>query len=136
MNKIKIAVVGSILYENKRKIREMIFKLKTEFGDELIIISGGRKNGADVYVKKFTLEFGLDYKEYNPAYTVHNLYSSEPFKMYGKKYHVGYNHMRNKSMIDAVDYVIVFKTDDQLDKDMDNVISYTNKKFKKIIIIN
>ena len=48
---MKIAIVGSRKYTNKRKIKDFIFNLKEKFGDELEIISGGQKHGADNYAK-------------------------------------------------------------------------------------
>ena len=52
---IKVAIIGSRTYENKKKIRDMIWKLKHTFGDKLIIVSGGSQNGADKYARKFYL---------------------------------------------------------------------------------
>ena len=40
---MKIAIVGSRRYENKRKIKEFIFKVKNEYGTDTIIVSGGCK---------------------------------------------------------------------------------------------
>ena len=37
---MKIGIVGSRQYENKRKIKETIFQLKNKFGDDLVIFSG------------------------------------------------------------------------------------------------
>ena len=50
---MKVAIVGSRRYENKRKIKEFIFKLKNEYGEKTIIVSGGCKSGADKYAKKY-----------------------------------------------------------------------------------
>ena len=58
---MKIAIVGSRKYENRRKIKEFIFKLHERFGDKLTIISGGCRDGADKYAKKFALDFGISY---------------------------------------------------------------------------
>jgi hypothetical protein len=63
--KMKIAIIGSRTYENKNKIRDMIYKLKQTFGAELEIVSGGSQNGADKYAKKFAVEMGVKYKEFN-----------------------------------------------------------------------
>ena len=45
---MKIAIVGSRRYENKKKIKDFIFKLKEEYGERTIIVSGGCKDG-EVY---------------------------------------------------------------------------------------
>ena len=49
---MRVGIIGSRTYENKRKIREMIWKLKNQFKEELTIVSGGCIDGADKYAKK------------------------------------------------------------------------------------
>ena len=73
---MKVAIIGSRTYENVRKIKDLLSDLKRKFGDELMIISGGCKDGADKYARKYALEFGIQYKEFNPAHTPRNLYSA------------------------------------------------------------
>ena len=80
---MKVAIIGSREYQNVRKVKELLTNLKKKFGDDLIIISGGAKNGADKYARKYALEFGIQYKEFNPAHTQRNLYSAMPNNYYG-----------------------------------------------------
>ena len=75
---MKVAIVGSRRYENKKKIKDFIFKLKQQYGIDTIVVSGGCKQGADKYAKKYALELGLQYEEYPPFHEVHNLYCSLP----------------------------------------------------------
>ena len=70
---MKIGIVGSRRYENKKKIKDFIFKIKQEKGIGTIIVSGGAKDGADKYAKKYALELGLQYEEYPPSHFPHNL---------------------------------------------------------------
>ena len=77
MEEVRVGIVGSRLYENKLKIKEFVFKLKQKFDGEnkrVIVVSGGCKDGADKYAKKYALEFGLDYEEYPPAHQQHSMY--------------------------------------------------------------
>ena len=83
---MKIGIVGSRKYENKKKIKETIFNLKQKFGDSLVIFSGGCPDGADKYAKKYALEFGCKYIECNPSHTVKNLYSYMREDWYEKQY--------------------------------------------------
>ena len=64
---MEVAVIGSRQYENVRKIKDTLTNLRQKFGDDLVIISGGAKDGADKYARKYALEFGIRYKEFNPA---------------------------------------------------------------------
>ena len=93
---MKVGIVGSRRYENKRKIKEFIFKLKNEYGTDTIIVSGGCKDGADKYAKKYALELGLQYEEYPPFHEVHNLYCTMPESRYGKPFSMKNFFARNK----------------------------------------
>ena len=42
---MKVALVGSRHYQNIRKVKDTLFQLKQKFADDLIIISGGAKDG-------------------------------------------------------------------------------------------
>ena len=62
-NPLRVGIVGSRKYENRKKIKDFIFKLKNEKGTDTIIVSGGCRTGADKYAKKYALELGLQYQE-------------------------------------------------------------------------
>ena len=68
---MKVGIVGSRRYENKKKIKDFIFQLREGYGTGTIIVSGGCKQGADKYAKKYALELGLQYEEYPPFHEVH-----------------------------------------------------------------
>jgi len=133
---IKIGLCGSSLYENKNQIKETIFKLKKVFGDELVIVSGGRKHGADKHIKKYTLEFDCNYKEFNPAHTKKNLYSVLSNGFYNKPYAPRNFFIRNSIMVEYVDYMIVFVERGKGNKDIEYVITETQKKNKKLVILD
>jgi predicted Rossmann fold nucleotide-binding protein DprA/Smf involved in DNA uptake len=135
-DKIKIAIIGSRVYENKRKIRDMIFKLKNTFGDKLEIISGGAQSGADKYAKKFSIEFGVTYREFNPAHTSKNLYSVMPESYYGKPYHVSQLFHRNKLIAKYCDKMIAFIDSTVESKGSHHAVSMAQKHNKPVVIIN
>ena len=103
---MKVAIIGSRMYENTRKVKDTLFNLKQKFGTSLIIISGGAKDGADKFARKYALEFGIKYKEFNPAHTTKNLYSAMADSYYDKPYHVSQFHHRN--MLIAKDCNVMF----------------------------
>jgi len=84
---MKIAIIGGERYDDIRKIREFIFNIKKKIGTDIKIVTRGKRVGCEFWVKKYTLEFGLDYAEYNPAHTQRTLYSGMPDDYYGKVYH-------------------------------------------------
>ena len=133
---MKVAIVGSRRYENKRKIKEFIFKLKKEHGEDTTIVSGGCKTGADKYAKKYALELGLQYEEYPPFHDVHNLYCPLPESRYGKPYSVKYFFARNKIIAGTSDFVVGFIPKGVESNGTMSTINYAKKFDKKIIIID
>ena len=133
---MKIAIVGSRRYENKKKIKDFIFKLKNEYGEETIIVSGGCKDGADKYAKKYALELGLQYEEYAPFPEVNNLYCTIPATSYSKPYNVKNFFARNKIIAGTADIIVGFIPEGVEAKGTLNTISYAKKFNKKNIIIS
>jgi len=135
-DKIKIAIIGSRVYENKKKIRDMIFKLKNTFGANLEIISGGTQTVADKYAKKYALEFGVTYREFNPAHTSKNLYSVMPESYYGKPYHVSQLFHRNELLAKYCDKMIAFIDSTVKSKGSHHAVSMAQKHNKPVVIVN
>jgi hypothetical protein len=84
---MRIALIGSPDYENRGEIKELIWNLKKKIGDDLILITRGNTIGIEKWVRKFALEMGVKYIEYNPANTRMSLYSGMEKDYYGKPYH-------------------------------------------------
>ena len=53
--RIKVGIVGSRSYTDKKKIKDLLFEMKEKYGDEVEIVSGGQKDGADGFAKKYAL---------------------------------------------------------------------------------
>ena len=133
---MKVGIVGSRRYENKRKIKEFIFKLKNEYGEDTIIVSGGCKQGADKYAKKYALELGLQYEEYPPFHEVHNLYCPLPSSRYGKPYSMKYFFARNKIIAGTSDFIVGFIPEGIEGRGTMNTINYAEKLSKRYVIIS
>ena len=132
---MKVAVIGSRTYENTRKIKNLLTDLKRKFGEELMIVSGGAKQGADKYVKKYALEFGLNYREFNPAHTPQNLYSAMSEGYYSRPYHVSQFHHRNMLIARDCDYMIVLVPQGSKSSGSESAIKQAVKLNKKVVII-
>ena len=133
---MKVGIVGSRRYENKKKIKDFIFKIKQEYGEKTIIVSGGCKTGADKYAKKYALELGLQYEEYPPFHEVHNLYCTIPESSYGKQYNVKNFFARNKIIAGTCDFIVGFIPEGIESKGTMSTINYAKKFSKKYIIIS
>ena len=132
---MKTAIVGSRRYEDKKKIKDFIFKLKKEYGEETIIVSGGCKTGADRYAKKYALELGLQYEEYPPFHEVHNLYCVLPEHCFGKPFNMKYFFVRNKQIAQSSDIVVAFIPEGHKSNGTESTIKYAKKFNKKVLII-
>ena len=132
---MKVGIVGARIYENKKKIKDFIFKLKQEHGTDTIIVSGGCKDGADKYAKKYALELGLQYEEYPPFHEVHNLYCSLPANRYGKKYSIKHFFVRNKIIASVSDMVVAFIPEGIKSNGSLDTIKQAKKLDKKVKII-
>lgn len=105
---IRVGLIGSRSYENKKRIKDLIFHIKNKYGTETVVISGGCPTGADRYAKKYALELGLQYEEFPPAHHQHNLYCRFGEEHYGKPYKVSNFFKRNKQIAIFSDVVIGF----------------------------
>lgn len=115
----RIAITGSLNYVKESKIRKAIRKIYEQYGDTATILSGGTDRGPETWVKKYALEFGLKYKEYNPSYTGQRMYSALDESYYGKGYHMSHTYDRYKRMLWNTDDLVVFlpenwKTEEEL----------------------
>ena len=132
---MKVALIGSRDYANIRRIKDTLFQLKQRFGSNLIVISGGAKYGADKYARKYALEFGIQYKEFNPAHTTKNLYSAMSDDYYGKPYHVSQFHHRNMLIARDCDVMIAFIGNNDTSNGSMSAIKKAKKLNKSVTII-
>ena len=133
---MKVAIIGSRQYTNKRRIQEFVCKLKQRWGEKLEIVSGGQKDGADGYAKKYALEFDLKYSEFPPAHYQYNQHCVLESYNYGKPYAVWHYHNRNKSLIEYSDVVVAFIPKNLTSKGTESALKEAKKNDKKYVIIN
>ena len=133
---LKVGIVGSRKYENRKKIKDFIFKLKKEKGSDTIIVSGGCPTGADKYAKKYALELGLQYEEYPPAHSSHNLYCPLHERNYGKPFSVKNFFARNKQIAIHSEFIVAFVPRGVESKGSMSTINYAKKFGKKTLVIN
>ena len=133
---MKVAVIGSRDYQNVRKVKDTLFQLKQKFDNKLIIISGGAKYGADKFARKYALEFGIKYKEFNPAHTTKNLYSAMSDDYYDKPYHVSQFHHRNNLIAKNCDCMIALVPNGATANGSESAIKSAQKHEKKVVILS
>ena len=133
---MKIGIVGSKKYTNRRKIQEFIFKLREGTSDQLEIVSGGERIGAESYVKKYTLEFDINYSEFPPVHHNYNHYCVKESYHYGKRYNVGNYFVRNKEIVNYCESIVVFKPIGVRCTSSENIIAESKKQNKKVVLVN
>ena len=133
---MKVGIIGSREYQNFRKVKDTIFALKNKFGKDLTIVSGGCKDGADKFAKKFAIELECNYIEFNPAHTPKNLYSALHENYYGKIYQPKNFFHRNKMLAKYVDCLIAFIPKGGIANGSANTIGEAKKYKKNVVIIS
>ena len=133
--KIKIGIVGSRSYTNKKKIKDLIFQIKENHGDEVEIVSGGQRDGADGFAKKFALEFDMNYVEFPPSHYNWNMHCKLPATKYNKPYYVTNYFKRNKQLAEYSDIIVAFIPDGVESRGTMNTIEHAKKQKKLIQII-
>ena len=133
--KIKIGIVGSRGYTNKKKIKDLVFEIKEKYGNEVEIVSGGQKDGADGLAKKYALEFNVKYVEFPPSHYSWNMHCKLPATKYNKPYYVSNYFKRNKQIAEYSDIVIAFIPDGVESRGTMSTIKYAikEKKLTKIL---
>ena len=132
---MRIGVIGNNEWQNKRKIQQALTNLKQRFGDNLIIVGAGGSEGANFMIRKFSLEFGLKYEEYNASYTGHNLYSALPESYYGKQYHFSQLLHRMRILAENCDYLVIMNNQKELNPQLKTAYNKINKLKKPVTII-
>lgn len=131
----KVAIIGSTSWQNRRKVQQTLNELRKKFSDELLIIGAGGNEGANSMVRKYALEFGISYQEYNPSFSGYNLYSAMPESYYGKRYHFSQLHHRMKLIAEQCDYMMILTNEEALDPVLKTAYTNINKLKKPVVIL-
>jgi hypothetical protein len=132
---MRIGVIGNKEWQNKRKIQQVLTDLKQRFSSDLIVVGGGGSEGANFMIRKFALEFGIQYEEYNASYTGHNLYSALPESYYGKNYHFSQLLHRMRLLAENCDYLVIMNNQKDLNPQLKTAYNKINKLNKPVTII-
>jgi len=125
--KFRLCITGSDQFEFKTQIKNLIFNLKKQYGDDLIVYSRGSQKGADKFIRKFCIEFGINYYELSPSYLSKTLYSFNQNEDYYNKPFSGRDIYKRSLQITRVcNFFILFKYED------DKLIDYMIKQILKL----
>ena len=134
--RIKIGIVGSRSYTDKKKVKDLIFEIREKYGDEVEIVSGGQPKGADGLAKKFALEFDMKYVEFPPSHYSHNMHCKLPATEYNKPYYVSNFFKRNKQIAEYSNIIVAFIPDGVESRGTMDTVGHAEKLKKLIKIIN
>ena len=133
--KIRVGIVGSRKYTNKKKVKDLIFELKQKPDTDVEIVSGGQRDGADGYAKKFALELDMNYVEFPPAHYNWNMHCKLTATQYNKPYYVTNYFKRNKQIAEYSDIIVAFIPEGVESRGTMNTIEHAKKQKKLIQII-
>ena len=133
---MKIAIVGSRKWADKTKIKDFLYKIKKDYGESAVIVSGGCKLGADKYAKKYALEFDMKYEEFPPTHEHYNMYCVLPKFKYGKPFAKWRYFERNHKIAEYSDTVVGFIPEKVESPGTMSTICHAEKLNKKTIIIS
>lgn len=133
---IKVAVIGNKEWQNRRKVQQVLTELKQRFKKDIILVGAGGSEGANYFVRKFALEFGIPYEEYNPSYTGRNLYSALPESYYGKKYHFSQLLHRMRLIAENCDYMIMLNNQENMNPQLKTAYNKIKKLDKPIVVLS
>ena len=134
--KIKIGIVGSRKYTDKRRIKDLIFEIKEKYGDGVEIVSGGQRDGAVGFSKKYALEFDMSYVEFPPSHYNHNMHCILPRGEYNKPYYVSNYFKRNKQIAEYSNIIVAFIPEGLESRGTMDTIRHAEKLKKLVKIIN
>jgi len=132
---MNIGIIGNKEWQNKRKVQQVLLDLKNRFNNNLNVIGAGGKEGANFMIRKYALEFGMSYQEYNASYSGHNLYSALPESYYGKSYHFSQLLHRMRLLAENCDYLVILNNTKELDPQLKTAYNKINKLKKPVTII-
>jgi hypothetical protein len=133
--RIKVGIVGSRVYTNKNKVKDLIFQIKEKYND-VEIVSGGQRDGVDGFAKKFALEFDMKYVEFPPSHYTWNMHCKLPATQYNKPYYVSNYFKRNKQIAEYSDIIIAFIPDGVESRGTMSTVEYARKEKKLIKILD
>lgn len=128
-DEVKVAMVGSRDWDNFNMVRRSLDELKKKFGDNLVVVSGGARRGADKIVKWIITHdkkyMDITYREFPPAHFEWNDFCVKGKENYGKPYDVSNYFERNREIAEYCEYCVAFlvhKDDDEKDRGTKNTL--------------
>ena len=130
---MNIAIIGSDIYAHQKRIKDFIYKCSIEFKDDLTINCTGGNGVGNKLIKKYALEFGAKYKEYNQAHTQQTIYSVEPESYYNRKFHPSHEYDTFKKILWNSNFVFIFLDENDIDNKKWKRLEKASKKFNKTL---
>lgn len=132
---MKIGITGSTHFGKRSDIKDLLFKLKEKFDDDLQVITLGSRLGVDFIVKEETKTFNIDYKE-SPSYSNSwNIYCIGNRYKYGHRFSPGLYYSSIGGFVNYIDSCIIFN-DDENNKTIKFLLKKLNSLNKKYILID
>jgi len=125
---LKFLMLGDDTYQDKLKIKNIIFALREKFGkDKVKFATLGRDSGVDRFVKNDCMRFEVKYGEFPPYHGNHNQDCIMPEQRFEKTYDSRYYFWRENDAIKWANVVMIFANKKNIKEFVRNV-----KRAKKL----
>ena len=72
---VKILITGNSIFQSNNLIKDFIFELSKRYNkDEVVIATFASDYGVEKFVRKYALEFNVNYGEFNPYHCEQKMY--------------------------------------------------------------
>jgi hypothetical protein len=106
---MRLGLIGSRYYKNRARVLEVLKKCLDRYGyRDLMVVSGGCRNGADLLSKQCAMELGVRYVEFPPPHEPWNEFCVVQKKFYGRPYNRNNFWIRNRQIVEYCDRIIGF----------------------------
>lgn len=106
---LKFLMLGDDMYQDRTKIKDLIFGLHEKFGKEKVYLATlGKESGVDRFVKNDCMRFEMKYGEFPPYHQNHTLDCIMPEQRFGKQYDVRYYFWREGDAIKWSNVIMIF----------------------------
>jgi hypothetical protein len=130
-----VGIIGSKTFHRPTLVKELLYSIKTSFGPLATIVTGGQLDGIETDVKKYCLEFEINYKEFNPSFTGWNKYSFMGEKYFGKNFHPSHFDDRYKQLIYKADALFLGIDGEKDEKYFKKFVNLAVKKGIKSVLL-
>lgn len=127
-----VGMTGNAHFTKKQEIKKLLWMMKNQLPSDLEVVSLGKKDGADKYIKKFAIGFDIKYGEIIPYHSRWNQHCIEQPFMFEKNFSPRHYFSSHKRFVTYCDRIVLFDTliiKDKLVDELKKIIKKQDKEY-------